>query len=77
MYVVSSYIAGFIGIGLGEAQYYPLLPAHLDFSRRFRRSQSCFPPLSFTDYCSALCSSRSAKGSWSWADFWEVSQYRR
>ena len=42
-YVVSSYIAGFIGIGLGEAQYYPPSSNALGFLREIP-SQSVVLP---------------------------------
>ncbi|MDA4124018.1 MAG: hypothetical protein OK438_01015 [Thaumarchaeota archaeon] len=42
-YVVSSYVAGFIGIGLGEAQYYPPSSNALSFLREIPSQSVVFP----------------------------------
>ncbi len=42
-YVVSSYVAGFIGIGLGEAQYYPPSSNALGFLREIPSQTIVFP----------------------------------
>jgi len=42
-YVISSYVAGFIGIGLGEAQYYPPSSNALVFLREIPSQTIVFP----------------------------------
>jgi len=42
-YVISSYLAGFIGIGLGEAQYYPPSSNALGFLREIPPQTTVFP----------------------------------
>jgi len=43
VYVISSYVAGFIGIGLGEAQYYPPSSNALSFLREIPSQSIVFP----------------------------------
>jgi len=43
MYVVASYVAGFVGIGLGEGRYYPPSSNALDFLREIPSQSIVFP----------------------------------